>query len=220
MGKIFNYDAPFWRGMNKVADVIILNVLTILFSIPLVTIGAAVTALYDAMWKLQRDDGTVWNNFWSAFKSNFKQSTVIWIIVAVISAIVGYAAIFYLGVGLQKKPLFLVLAAMPFLIWVGLVSWVFPLQSRFYNTIPMTIKNALVCALAFLPRTLGMIALNILPMVIFLLRLDIFMRLFVFLILGYFAVAAYLNCRLLKKPFETMIAKCQKNEETELEAET
>lgn len=217
MGRLFNYDAPFWRGMNKVADIIILNLLTLLFSIPLVTVGAAVTALYDAMWKLQREEGTVWNNFWSSFKSNFKQSTVIWLIVAVVSAIVGFAALFYMQMGLNQKPVFLVVAMLPLLIWVGLVSWVFPLQSRFYNTVPATLKNAFMCAIAYLPRTLGMIVLNVLPVALFFLRLDWFLRLSVLLFLAYFSLAAYFNCRLIKKPFESMIAKI---EQTQTEAET
>ncbi len=218
MGKLFNYDTPFWRGMNKVADVIILNLLTLLFSIPLVTIGAAVTALYDAMWKLQREEGTVWQNFWSAFKSNFKQSTIIWLLVAVISAIVGFGVTFYLQIGLNAKPVFLVLAALPLLIWTGLVSWVFPLQSRFYNTVSATLKNAFVCAIAYLPRTLGMILLNLLPVLLFLLRPDIFLRLTAFLFMCYFALAAYLNCRLIKKPFEGMISKIEQMQEAAKEA--
>ena len=218
MGRLFNYDAPFWRGMNKVADIIILNLLTLLFSIPVVTIGAAVTALYDAMWKLQREEGSVWNNFWSSFKSNFKQSTVIWLIVAVVSAIVGYAALFYLQVG-NDKPVLLVVAMLPFLIWVGLVSWVFPLQSRFYNTVPVTLKNAFMCAIGYLPRTVGMIVLNVLPVALFFLRLDWFLRLSVLLFLIYFSLAAYLNCRLIKKPFESMIAKIEQMQtEAEIEA--
>lgn len=217
MGKLFNYDSPFWRGMNKIADVIVLNLLTILFSIPLVTVGAAVTALYDAMWKLQREEGSVWNNYWTAFKSNFRQATILWLITAVISAAVGFGMAFYMGIGLNNKPVFLMLSLLLLLLWGGLMSWVFPLQSRFYNTVKSTLQNAFLCSVAYFPRTLGMLVMNGLPAAVFFTMPMVFIRSSISLFLFYFALAAYVNCRLLKKPVEGMIEKIRQQETAETE---
>ena len=60
MSKFFNPDAPFMQGLGKVADLILLNILTVLLSIPIVTAGAAVTALYDAIWRILRDEGSIY----------------------------------------------------------------------------------------------------------------------------------------------------------------
>ena len=83
MSNFFNPDAPFMQGLSKVADIILLNILTVLLSIPVVTIGAAVTALYDAMWRILRDEGGIYKNFFLAFKNNFKQATIIWLLALV-----------------------------------------------------------------------------------------------------------------------------------------
>ena len=55
MGKIFNYDSKFFAGMTKVSDTIIINILFVICSIPIVTIGASITALYSVSMKITRD---------------------------------------------------------------------------------------------------------------------------------------------------------------------
>ena len=58
---LFNYDNPVWRFIGKLGDLILLNILWIVCSIPIVTAGAATTAVYYVTLKLVRDenDGTI-----------------------------------------------------------------------------------------------------------------------------------------------------------------
>ena len=59
--------------------------------IPVFTIGAATTALYYTVNKsIKNDRGYASSEFFSAFKSNFKQSTVIWLIFLAIYALLGF----------------------------------------------------------------------------------------------------------------------------------
>ena len=82
---LFNYDNPVWRFIGKLGDLIILNILWMITSIPIVTIGASITALYYVTLKLVRDeDGYTIKSFFKSFKENFKQSTIIWLIMLVI----------------------------------------------------------------------------------------------------------------------------------------
>ena len=69
---LFNYDNPVWRFIGKLGDLIILNVLWLITSIPIVTIGASTTALYYVTLKLVRDeDGYTIRSFFKSFKENF-----------------------------------------------------------------------------------------------------------------------------------------------------
>ena len=69
-------------------DILYVSVLWILACIPIVTIGAATTALYYTVNKVVRHTrGYVWKDFWGAFRSNFKQSTIVWLVVMAVSAL-------------------------------------------------------------------------------------------------------------------------------------
>ena len=80
MGRLFNMDNPFFRFMGKMVDVLWLNIIWLVFSLPIVTIGASTTAMICVMMKVVRDrEGYIWRDFWKSFKINFKQSTIMWI---------------------------------------------------------------------------------------------------------------------------------------------
>ena len=78
---IFNYDNPVWRFIGKLGDLMILNILWVICSIPIFTMGASTTAVYYVTMKLVRgDDGYTLRNYFKSFKENFKQATVIWLL--------------------------------------------------------------------------------------------------------------------------------------------
>lgn len=84
MGQIFNLDNPVWNFMSKVADLVILNFLVILFSLPVVTAGAAWTAMHFVTIRMaNKEERYVIKDFWRSFKQNFKQATAIWLIALV-----------------------------------------------------------------------------------------------------------------------------------------
>ena len=85
MGKFFNYDSPIMTTINKVVDCFFLSLMWLVFSIPLVTIGASTTALYYTVNKVIRHDrSSIWKEFWGSFKQNFNQSTIVWLILCVL----------------------------------------------------------------------------------------------------------------------------------------
>ena len=82
-------DNVITRALSKICDMICLNVLWVICSIPIVTIGASTTALYTVMLKMVRnEEGYIFRGFFKAFKENFKQSTIIWLIVAALGGLV------------------------------------------------------------------------------------------------------------------------------------
>lgn len=204
MGRFFSHDSKAIRFLNWLSDLMILNVLTILCSIPIFTIGAAVTALYDSIWRLQENEEikTV-HNYFEAFKSNFKKATIQWLIFLPI----GVVLIFNLDAALSKDVLFPTIFSLFGLVWwVLAVSWLFPMQSRFENTIWGTIKNSLFLPMGYFPRTLGMAFLNALPWL--LLANPVYFSLAGLIwLLVYFALAAHWNLKLASRAFDRFYAQ-------------
>ena len=77
----FDMDNPVMRTLSMLADIVILNLLTLFCSLPIVTAGAAFTALNDACIRLVRmEDGELGRDYFRAFKANFKNGTLAWLL--------------------------------------------------------------------------------------------------------------------------------------------
>ena len=182
MGKIFDLDSPVVRVLNKVADLMWLNILIMICSIPIVTAGASLTAAHYVALKMRRDEESyITKEFFKAFKMNFKQSTLIWLLMLVLASIFGVD--YYLinnnpDLNIPEVVQVLVMAA-GILFLFGAV-WVFPVQAKFVNTIPRTIKNAFALSMIQLPKTIVMIIMYVLPWVILCFSLRVFPLVFVF----------------------------------------
>lgn len=200
MGGIFNYDSPLMSGLGKLADLVFLNLLTLLFCIPIVTIGASLTACHYVALKIRRGEGYVLKNFWKSFRENLRQSTVIWLVVAINVILCVYATLFIRIEGtiasVSQGILFVAL-----IFWAFLACWVFALQSKFVNTIGATFKNSFLLAFKYLFRTILMVIINLLPVaVLLLLSFQWYSVLFMF---G-FSAPTYLCAMLYDKKFEEL----------------
>ena len=166
---LFNYDNPVWRFIGKLGDLIILNVLWLITSIPIVTIGASTTALYYVTLKLVRDeDGYTIRSFFKSFKENFKQATIIWLILMAVGAIIGFDLYFFMRVQTEASTVRTVMMAIFLafgIIWVCITLFVFPLQAKFYNPVKRTLFNAFFMSIRHFFHSLGMLAINALLVV-------------------------------------------------------
>ncbi len=167
MGALFNLDNPVWNFMGKVADLILLNILCIICSIPVFTIGASWTALYFvAIRMVKKEEGYIIKDFLRSFKENFKQATVIWLIALVaIGVFVGDVMIYRMIPDQIPMPVMLVVIVLGYLA-LGTVLYVFPLLSRFQNTTKGTIKNAFLISIINIPYTLIFVILMLIPIVL------------------------------------------------------
>jgi len=158
MSGFFSIDNPVWAFIGKLADVILLNILWFICCIPIVTIGPSTTALYYVTLKLASDEeGYICRSFFRAFKTNFKQGTIIWLIMLAIGIIFYVDYSFYLKqVDLPttvQNILYMVFFGM-ILIYFMVLTYVFPILSRFDNTIKNTLKNTLLISIRHLPWTI------------------------------------------------------------------
>ena len=77
MGRIFSLDSPLFSFLNKVADLILLNILTMICCLPIITIGASMTALHYVVLKMVRDEESyIVRSYFKSFRQNFKQATI------------------------------------------------------------------------------------------------------------------------------------------------
>lgn len=157
---MFKYDSGLMTFLGKVTDIVILNLLTLVCCIPIITIGASITAAHYTALKMHRDtDNYVVRNFFRSFKNNLLQSTIIWIIWIVAVLLSVFAFMYYPDGGIGT---FFKIVIGSVLIFIALTTmWLFPMQSRFANPIIKTIKNAFFFACRYLFRTLGMLVITI-----------------------------------------------------------
>ncbi len=168
MGKLFSLDSPVMRFLSRMADIMILNLLVLLCCVPVITAGAAFTAMHYVLIKMIRDEETyIAKMFFKSFKENFIQATVLWIIVVVMGVIfVGDYMIFTHSD--KQFPLPFVIAILAFfLFFIMTAMYVFPLQARFYNTVGRTLKNAFLFMILNFPKSLLMLILYVLPVLLF-----------------------------------------------------
>lgn len=155
VGKIFDLDNPVFRFIGKLVDVVWLNLIWLVFSLPIVTMGAATTAMYSVTMKLVRDrEGYIWQGFWKAFKENFKQATIIWIGMIIVATVLGVDIYFFYTSTSSYAKILLALMVGITLVFSCAAIYIFPLQAQFENTIKQTLKNSLIIAIRHLPWTI------------------------------------------------------------------
>lgn len=220
MRGLINMDSKLFRVMTRVGDLMLLNVLLLVCSLPVITAGAALTAVYDMTLRILRDEdeGTV-RGFFRAFRANFGQATKLWLVfLAVIAVSVGdlYAARLP-ELAAWQMPLTAV-AGIQGVLLLALGQYAFALTARYQNTLGGTLKNSGIFVLCRLPETLLMMLVTVSAGLIFLfvpLPEKIFPCFVTLCILIWFAGGMFLNSLLLRGIFQKQFG----SEETEKQRE-
>ena len=151
----FSYDGLLVRFLNLVADLVALHVLWLLCSLPIVTIGASTTALYYAsMRRIRTDESHVHQNFFRSFRQNFRQSTILWLMMLVVGAVL--LLDFRLGMAMEG-PLSTAVLVVSSIVTVPFLMtslYVFPVVAKFHNPIRAHLKNAFLMSFLNFPYTL------------------------------------------------------------------
>ena len=71
--KFLSPDSGFMRGLSDAVDAIWINILMLITSIPIITIGAALTAGHDATRRTLSGEGTATRNYFAAFRISRNQ---------------------------------------------------------------------------------------------------------------------------------------------------
>lgn len=146
MSSLFSMDGPLYRFGTWVVNVFLLNTLWILFSLPIITVGASTTAVfYIANQWVRGEEPRIIQAFWKSFTQNFRQATIIWIVIGLL----GYVLL----VNLHALPFFgewrsiIYLLQLIALVELVLVSvYVFSLLSRFHVTVLDCLRSSFLMA--------------------------------------------------------------------------
>jgi len=144
MGSFFNLDGPFHKWGTELADVMLLSLLWVVCSLPIFTIGASTTALYYVFGKKVRgEDPYIFKNFFKSFKQNFKQATV----VTLILGLLWFSVYLYYKIitGGDVKTWMQVMALFYMVQVTVMTLYIFPVLSRF----EMTMKNLLLASFIY-----------------------------------------------------------------------
>lgn len=205
MKGVFHYDSPLMRFFSRIADLMILNVIALACMAPLVTIGAALTAMHSVLLAMvQKRERHIVLSYFKAFRENFKQSTALWLIMVVLGISLRLdMRIFRAASGLPSVVLQIVLGAAA-IFWYLTFLYLFPLQAKFDNRKRETLKNALLMSIAAFPRTLCMLAASAIPL-LFIWCMD--MRCLPLLLLLGVSGPGYLNALLYSPYFDRLNAE-------------
>lgn len=147
--------APLGKFLSKLLDLFLLQIFFLLTSIPVVTIGAGLTAMFTVCRKIQDEEQTsVAREYFSAFRSGFRQSTAAWLIVALAAALLANAIGYYYQLSSDMRLLPLVIAALLLVIDGGMFLYLFPLMAWFDNGLKQHFRNAATLAVYHWKTTL------------------------------------------------------------------
>lgn len=162
--KFLDIDSPFMQVMGKVADLMILNLLTIVCCIPVITAGAAFTAMHYQVLKIVRNEECyVVKGYFKSFRENFVQSTVIWLIMLLIALILAGDFFVMFNSDTEFHVIFKAIMGAISIFAAFTLLYVFPIQAKFANTVFRTIKNALAMSILLAPKSVLMLVLYLIP---------------------------------------------------------
>lgn len=156
--RIFDMENPLMRALGAICDLLVFNILTAVCCLPVVTAGAALTALSGQMLRYIRgEDSGVVRPYFRAFRSNLKQGTLLGLL------FLAAAAVFFVDYQMAAAvmPPLRVAVVAAALIVGAIALYAFALSARYENTLWNTLKNAASLSVAFFPKTLGMLLFTV-----------------------------------------------------------
>ena len=211
MKNIFSYDSKLIIMLEGVANTMLLNILFLLCCVPVVTIGAAYTALFSGCRALMNDEAC-FKAFIRSFRSGFKRATLAWIIllpVLAVLALTAHSVWVYMNAGVKMGAFTLVVALIALVIGLSVAMMTFLFYSRFECTLGQLLKNGLYMTLGCFVRAVIIGLMNWAPILMFFLTPYTFMQLTIIYIVLWFGVSASLSVWLMKKTFATLEARVQ-----------
>ncbi|MBO4235417.1 MAG: DUF624 domain-containing protein [Firmicutes bacterium] len=166
---IFRYDSALGKVLNRITDLVILNLLTFLVSIPIVPIGAGITALHSVLIKIiKEEEVSITKSFFTSFKREFKQATIIWLLIILVFGILSLDEAIFNGMitngayeGFARGGRIVIVGAT--LVALMILQYVFPIQARYEGRIKETLGKAVGLAIGAFPRTVLMLLAQLLP---------------------------------------------------------
>lgn len=159
MKGLLDIDGPVMQFITKIVYSVWLNILWMLCCLPIVTVGASTTALFYVALKIAKnEEGNITRAFFHSFRENFRQATLVWLILLGAGVILGIDGYIFYHMRFESvlwtfgTAIFMVVLAA----YAIILMYIFPLMARFENTLWAMLKNSLMIGMRFLLCTVLM----------------------------------------------------------------
>ena len=203
MNSLFHYDGYLNRILTKLMYIVALNLLFLICSIPVITIGASCTAMYTVLFRFVRnDEPDILKTFFKAFRENLKKASCIWaaMLAAAGTLAVNYYALYHMDGGWTEA--LRVFFNFIFIIWVMLWVYIFPAAPYYKNSVLGYFQFSVRVAIANLPVTAAIILIQAAMLLAILFFAQYMQMAVILLICCVFSLPAYFSTGFLVKIFE------------------
>lgn len=155
---MFSADSPLMSGLGRLTMILVTAFLWTLTSLPVITVGASSSAVFYVMLKTQRgEEGNYISDYFRAFRENFKQATLAWVILLAAGCLFGFCIFYYnvIDSGISQWIMFIFGALL--VLDLIVMMYVFPILSRFANSLKVIMTMALVLPFQNLKRTVVLV---------------------------------------------------------------
>ena len=203
-----NTDGRIMNFLSRLGDMFLLNILYLISCIPVVTIGAATTALYYNMLKMAENrESYVWRDYWKSFRQNFRQATIVWMILLACILVLGADLLLLGGMSEALGAVTALIVIVLSIVLIMMGFYIFPVLARFDNTVKNTFKNALIMAVRHLPSTIVIVILHGLPLLLAMVSIQVFIRGILVVLLFTVSILAYFQSKLFIRIFSNYYPK-------------
>lgn len=163
-GRIFAPEGELISVLDRFSDLVILNVLCILCSLPIITAGSSISAACSCSFKMQKKEGgSIFKEFRNAWKRDWMQVMPVWLIMLCLLFLffTEYQITAYMPERMRISSRCILTIAMIF--WLSVSVYLFPLLALFQTTRRQSFKNAAKLAVANFPWTVLMLFIVLIP---------------------------------------------------------
>ncbi len=178
MSRLFNSNNVFMQTVDRFFTFCMLNVFTVICCLPIITVGAALTACHKAMQEIITDpESNAGKTFFLSFAKSFKQATVLWLINLPILAFIAVdAVLLYFNFSGPMVVVSYVVLGVVGILTLGVDAFAFPMIARYEDTLKNHISNAFYLATRNLHRTVLLVVLTLCPLLIAICSLPFFFK--------------------------------------------
>lgn len=159
MAGFFSIDSKLYKFMSRLTDLVKLNLMWLVFSLPVVTLGISTIAAYTVALKMaENEESYIARSFLKAFKDNWKQGLIMTFI-TILCVWAVYLDFQIFNVVEENSVVFLIVGIITAYVFTFSLLYAYPLLARYENTIPKTLKNSFSISMRYFFRSLLLVAL-------------------------------------------------------------
>lgn len=205
MKNIFSPEGALFKITERLTNLVVLNMLYLLFCIPIITIGPATAALHYVTLKYAaNEEDRVWVPFFHSFKQNLKQGILVGLMTTAVGVFLGFDLYWIyqmVNSGQTFDKVVLVLVSLACIVYLMMTAYIYPLLARYDNSLKQMFRTALILAIRHLPATVCLAVISAAPILLLMYTPTTFMLTLSFYVFIGFAAIAFLHDKLINRIF-------------------